>query len=237
MFIGRVDTPRFRAALLDFVQGKSGSDERRNAFALELSKRQWLESDTVKMWIEGEQAEIQFTQTEIYWDSEEADSPLSPEASNALVKARQLAKKRDYEGAIKVLTKMNAKEPGQPTILYNIAAYRALLGDIEFFDDTVDQLIRDFPDYFFAKTAYAKRLCVQRRIEEAWEILKPLQAAKRLHISEYRAFSVAMIMYHLVNGEAETAESLHQSSAEMCGDSFPALERLKEELEDGFGRF
>ena len=237
MFIGRVDTPNFRVSLLDFVQGTRGSDERRNAFSLELSKRQWLESNTFRMYIEGEQRELQFFQTEIYYETEEPDIPLSPEGGDLFVKAQQLTKKRDCEGAVKILTQLNEKESGHPSVLYNLAANKKFLGDDKFFDDTIDQLRQDFPDYFFAKTAYAQRLCIQRRIDEAWEVLKPLQGMRRLHISEYRAYSISMIMFHLVKGEKETAESLHKSSVEVCGDRFPSLEQIQDDLDDGFVRF
>ena len=163
---------------------------------------------------------------EIHEERAESHPPLSPEGIDKLSDAIELSQKGKYKEAIKLLTEVNTKEPGRPSVIYNLAAFH-LLHDRnahEAFDATIDMLVRDYPDYFFGKTAYAERLIRHDQLEEAWEILQSLYQRKRLHITEFKTLSSAAISYHLAAGQKEIATELHQSVVEIVGDSFPSME-------------
>ena len=165
---------------------------------------------------------------EIHEEVSEMNPPLTPKGDAKVTKAHELAGEGRYREAIDLLTEVNAEEPGRTSIIYNIATFRLLLGEEgaeEAYDEAIDMLRRDFPDYLFAQTAYAQRLIKQGLFEEAWEILQSLYKRKRLHIAEFKALKSAVITYHLAKGNDETAERIHQSVLKVCDDdSFPSME-------------
>jgi len=166
---------------------------------------------------------------EIYYEASEMDPPLSPEGNNKASRAVELAGKQKYQKAIDLLTEVNAQEPGRASVIYNLATFRHILdqeGMKDEYNETIDLLIRDYPDYFFGKIAHAGRLIEQHRLDEAKDILQLLYRMKRLHITEFKALSMVAIDYHLaVGNEEEKAYQLHQAAVEICGeDSFPSME-------------
>ena len=168
---------------------------------------------------------------EVHEEASEMSPPLSPKGDAKVTKAHKLAGEGKYKEAIDLLTEVNAKEPGRTSLIYNIAAFRLLLGDEgaeEAYDETVDMLRRDFPDYFFAQTAYAQRLIKQGLLEEAWKVLQSLYKRRRLHITEFRALKSAVISYHLAKGDEGSAEKIHQSVLEIFDDDFlPSMESFQ----------
>lgn len=231
MFISQRKTPEFIAALLDFTMGQSGSDECRNGFMQELSRAQALKPGPLRMYRDGEVVEYRISGIEIHWEAKKANPPLSSEGARKFLQAHELSKKGELEKALEILIDLNAKEPGRPSILYNIATYYLALGDEDVYDETIDKIVEDFPDYFFGKVALAKRLIWQSKLDEAWDTLKPLHDLQRMHGSECTALFGTMVMYHLAKDEMESAKSIHQSGVALCGDMFPSLEQFQRELD------
>ena len=165
---------------------------------------------------------------EITEESSEMDPPLTPEGNDKASRAIELAHEQKYKEAIDLLSEVNVREPGRPPIIYNLASFRHLLdekGTKEEYDETIDMLVRDFPDYFFGQTAYATRLIAQDRLDEARDILLPLYQSQRLHITEFKALSSAVIAYFLADGDEERAGQAHQAAVKVCGeDGFPSME-------------
>jgi len=172
---------------------------------------------------------------EIYWDSPGMDPPISPEDNDKLADAIEFAHAKEYQKAIDLLTEVNAKVPGRPSIIYNLATFRYLQdeeGRQEEYSEIIDMLFRDFPDYFFGQTTYATRLIAQDRLDEAWDILQPLYQIKHLHITEFKALSSAVIAYNLADGDNERAVQIHRAAVEVCGeDSFPSMESFETRLQ------
>ena len=231
LLLGYCSTPELRTAVLDFVSGQSGADACRHEYLGTISQLQWLQSgETFQLWKNGKASELQLRGTEIYWETQEAIPPLSPASGQKVEEAKEAVRSGNWEKGIELLNEVNMKEPGRPSIIYNIASYRLALGYKDGYDETIDRLVRDFPDYFFAKTALTKRLIEQGRLDEAWDILKPLHELTRMHGSEYKALAGTTIMYHLAKGEMDVAQSLHKSAVEICGKRFPSLEQYHKEL-------
>jgi len=112
-----------------------------------------------------------------------------------------------------------------------MATYHLALGQEDVHDEIIDRLARTSPDYFFVKTALAKRFVRQDRLDEAWDILQSLHAMTRMHGSEYQAIMGTTVLYHLARGKIDTAKSIHQSCVGLVGDAFPPFERFQRELE------
>jgi len=178
----------------------------------------------------GEDEHYVYFNMEIYEEPKGINPPLSPEMNSMAAEANDLAHEGNYKQAISMLEKVNAKEPGRPMILYNIAAFHLALGDREFHDKTIDKLVKDFPEYFFGQMAYARRLIMQCQLDQAWEILHPIYRLKRLHIAELKAFAGAMILFELAKNDIDEAQEIHRSCSEICEGSFPSLDSFLLEL-------
>jgi predicted Zn-dependent protease len=155
--------------------------------------------------------------------------PLSPENDDKAAEALEVAKKKNFSEAIRMLTEINAEEPGRPSILYNIAVFQDVLGEHDLYDETIDKLIEECPDYLFGQVAYAKRLIALHRMDEAWSILSRYYRQKRLHLTEFSALSAATVLYHLAKNDTKAARNVHQSATEVC-DSFPPWESFEIDL-------
>jgi len=129
------------------------------------------------------------------------------------------------------LSEVNTKEPGRPSILYNIATFYLALGHEEGYDVIIDQITQNYPDYFFGKTALAKRLIQQNRLEEAREVLLPLHDLTRFHGSEFMAFAGTQVLYHLAKGDIDAARAIHQTGVDVGDTQFPPFERFQEEVQ------
>ena len=178
----------------------------------------------------GEDEHYIYFNMEIYEEPKKNHPPLSPEMDSMAEEANDLAHARKYKQAIAMLEQVNAKEPGRPMVLYNIAVYHLALGDREFHDETIDKLVKDFPGYFFGQMAYATRLIMQRQLDKAWDILRPVYKLKRLHVAEFKAFVGAMILLNLAKKNIDEARNIHQSCSEICEGSLPNLDSFLLEL-------
>ena len=178
----------------------------------------------------GEDENYIYFNMEIYDEPKEVDLPLSPEMNDVASEASDLAYEGKFKEALALLEKVNAKEPGRPSVIYNIAAFHLALGNREFHDETIDKLVKGFPEYFFGQMAYATRLIAQRQLDEAWSILRPIYKWKRLHIAEFKAFTGAMILFCLAKDEIDKAREIHQSATKICDGSFPRLDTFLLEL-------
>jgi tetratricopeptide (TPR) repeat protein len=231
MATGRCPTPELEVAILDFITGQSGTDKCRSDFLMLCSQLKWLPSNTTQLWRKGKQCPIRTTNMEIYWETERMNPPLSSAGAQKAAEAHEAATEDgDYERAIELLMEVDAAEPGRDSIRYNIAAFHLILGHQEIYDEMIEQVIQDFPDYLFAQMAQAQRLIKEGQLDDAWDLLVPLYESTRLHVSEYRAFSIAQAMYHLAKGEVEIAQTILQNGASVCGEDFPTLQYLQREL-------
>jgi len=231
LFVGMRETPKFKAAALEFALGQSGSDTCRNDLVVALMQSQWLNpKQPFRFWREGEWRELETFNTEIYSESKEWELPLSPQGHEMAAEANELAHKGKYKQAIKLLTEVNEKEPGRAPVLYNIAVFHKALGDEETHDNMIDDLAEQFPNYFFIKNALARRLIQQKRFDEALKILAPLQKLERMHISEFKTLYGTLIFCHLVKGNIDTAKSIYDIAAGTVGDEFPAWETFQREV-------
>ena len=181
----------------------------------------------------GEDVNFLYFNMEIYEEPKEIKPPLSPEMDSIAEKANDLAHEGKFRQALAMLEKVNTKEPGRPMVLYNIAVYHLALGDREYHDKTIDKLVKDFPEYFFGQMAYATRLIMQRQLDEAFDILRPIFKLKRLHIAEFKAFAGAMILLNLAKDNVTSARDIHESCSEICEGTFPSLDRFLLELMHG----
>jgi len=176
---------------------------------------------------EGDEFEFNIT---IHEETLKTSPSLSPKNESMVVEALELGHAGKYEEAIRLLTEVNAAEPGRASILYNIAVFRHELGDVDGYNEIIDNLIKDFPNYHFGQVAQARRLIFQFRLEEAWDILRSLYRAKRLHVAEVKALCGAMVTYYIAGSDEIAARKAHREGVELCGNSFPPFKSFEAEL-------
>jgi len=232
-FIGKKDTPELAAAVLEYAQGQSGSDSCRNEFIMKLTQHNYTKAgQTFKFWNEGEWTEIEPFNNEIYWEPREMDNPLSLRGQELVVKANVLVREGNYEEAIRILNAVNNREPGRPSVLHNIAMFYQALGNERMYNKLIDDVTKDFPDYFFGKISLGKRLIKQKQFDEAKSLLFPLQKQGRIHVSEFKALYGTLVLYHLAQGNKDVAQSIYDVAAQtLRDDAFPSFEAFQKEAE------
>ena len=216
-----------KSAVLDFIAGQAGSDECRNDFVMTCSRFGWLPSNTVQFWLEGAETTMQVSNLEIYWESDEEQYPLSPDGHHKFAASTQALRDENIGKAMKLLNEINDQEPGNVSVLYNLAVCYLRLGQEDVFYARLEQLMQEFPDYLFGRVALAQRLIKQDRLEEAMELMKPLYEMTRMHGSEFKAFAGAQIFYHLAKGDVDMARKIHQNGVSVCGKTFPAWKEFQ----------
>jgi len=223
LFIGLRETPKFKAAAIEYVQGQSGSDKCRHKYLSVLAEAEWFVPEgAIRFWHQGEWRNIETFGTQIYFEAVEMVPPLSSAGQELGAKAMELARKGKYEKALVLLEKVNKREPGRAPIMHNIATFNLALGNKDIYDEIIDELAQKFPDYFFLKIALAKRLIEQEQYDEAFSILTTLQKQREMHISEFKALQGTIIYCHLKNGKIEAAKSVYDYAAGVIDEDFPS---------------
>jgi tetratricopeptide (TPR) repeat protein len=230
MLLPYCSSPELKTAVLDFASGDAGSDDCRNEFVISCSKLDWLPSKEIQFWKDGEEITIRTFSQEIHWEVDNEDSPLSEKGLEKLYEASEALKHGNHAKSIKLFKELIDEEPKAPSVLYNLSLNYLILGAKDKYDEIIDKLVQEFPDYLFGQTALAQRLIKQGQLDEGWEIVKTLQESPRLHGSEFKALSCSQILYYMAKGEMDTARQVQQNAVQIYGEDFPSLEHMQREL-------
>jgi tetratricopeptide (TPR) repeat protein len=143
-----------------------------------------------------------------WFDIELYDEPVrrhSPEVEELAESAHDLLQSQQGKEAEQVLQKALTLEPDAPDLLHNLAVARLMQGRRKESERLSEETHRRWPDYLFARCAVAQLRVRQSRLGEAWKLLEPLLAQRRLHVSEFAALCAAHMDLLIAEGDREAA--------------------------------
>lgn len=85
----------------------------------------------------------------------------------------------------------------------------------------LQMLLKEYPDYTYAKLGYAEDLVSQKKYDEALDILNKQFETKEIHYSELSMLLRLMFDIAFIRNDLKTAGFAHSMLEEMC-DNFPA---------------
>ena len=209
--------------LKEFGLGKDGPDDLRMKALQILSKNGVFESgQKIKLWSDGQWREILMHGFEIVNDAS-GESPLKPRVYPLMEKSLDALRGGDGATAEGYLRKALKIQPDEPSLHNNLALALNLQGRIAEADTLADQIVEQFPDYFFGQIIAARRAIDAEDFERAAAILGRLMETKRLHITEYSALCACHIDFLIAKADLEGVASWFQ----MWRNGYPEDPTLK----------
>lgn len=199
--------PELLELLKDFTLGQKGTDEQRMQSLGILTELNVIPRGPVQMWVKGEWTELMALGFEIGDESDVAHPFKNELARQNMEKATLLTHDERYEEALELLEEAAELEPDNPGVLNNLAGVRSRLGDPDEVVETLQKLVKEFPDYLFGHTGMANQYIKEGEIDKAEEHLKPLLQRHRLHYSEFRALADSYIRLYLAQRKPEGAQT------------------------------
>ncbi len=230
MTINKNSSPELVAALREFVAGSDGSDECRFGLVNEMSKYGFLESGRMTRWSRGKQDDQYVFAFEITHEGSKDETKLSRQGLRESSRAFVLLREHKEEEALGLLEKINAREPDDRTVLFNMAVCKEALGLRDDYRALIERVVRLYPDYFFAKISLARQAIQEKRPDDAFPYLMELLKAKRLHVTEASSLMSLLTMYHLAKGETNVAKSIHDIGQSIIDEHFPSFRQLQYEV-------
>jgi Tfp pilus assembly protein PilF len=96
-------------------------------------------------------------------------------------------------------------DPDDPVVLNNLAVACANLGRTDESEALSQRLLARHPDYLCGRTALASLAVERGNLDRARELLEPLLARKRLHMSEFVSLCMVEIRLHVAAGDRQQA--------------------------------
>jgi tetratricopeptide (TPR) repeat protein len=204
-----VKTPEMLQLLYDFGQGRYGSDDLRFE-ALQVLSQDYSEmlpdDKKVKMWINGQEAEVFLLGFEITYESELV-AGVSDEIQDKHTAAYEYLMDDEPEKAEAVLQEIIAAAPHFYSAYNQLAVAYQMQGRHKEARAIMEQTHAQFPDYLFARVGLARMLIQDKRIEDGRKLLEPLMQLKKLHISEFKALASAQMDLALAEKKPESART------------------------------
>ena len=197
--------PELLTALSSFVHSHNGPDSMRMEAGITLREAGLLPPGPIRLWSAGEWRELQLLGFQI--SSEAIDHLHAPKVQALSDEALKLLRNKRPEKAEHLLTEALALEPESPDLLNNLSKAYEMQDRIEESHALLQEIHQRFPDYLFARTALATLNAQEGRIEEARELLDPLMARAKFHLSEYSAFAIANFELSLAQDAPDAAKS------------------------------
>jgi tetratricopeptide (TPR) repeat protein len=191
-------TPPLLEALRDFALGPRGPYVQRMEAAEMAEDAGLIPPGPVTMWVKGERREVQPMHAEI--TDEPAHTHSKPVAKLAL-QAHEALYAGDGERAERLLRRALELEPDGPGLLNNLAMALDLQDRTDEAHALLRQIHRDHPDYLFATVGVARLELAADNVDAAWEMVKPLFARRKLHVSEFSALAMLQIELSLARGD------------------------------------
>lgn len=217
--LSRGETPAILSALRDFAFGQRGSDALRYSAALCLVEMEALDPGSIRLWIKGEQRDVNLMSFEI---SSEPTEPLPKNVESLSTRAWQAIHEDDGAAAESLLDEALKRHPEHPSLIYNRAVAIQLQGRKKEAMDLVRELHARCPDYLFANIKLAEEAIDRHDFDAARELLNPLMSRRRFHQSEYAALCHAHIQLLTAQGEKDGALAW----LKMWEDAAPDDERI-----------
>lgn len=127
-------------------------------------------------------------------DAPMSEEDLPPDDAQAYARANELVWARKNDEAHAIMSRLYEKHPDHPRILATLATLSAALGHPpEQTEALARRALEIDPDYVFARTHLAKILAGRGETVAAVDLLKPIGEREELHVSEWRAYTLAQI--------------------------------------------
>jgi Flp pilus assembly protein TadD len=156
------------------------------------------------MWMQGAWREIMLVGFEIV---DEPTGELDPETADLATRAHDALIEGRAEEAEAALTQALERTPGDSSLLYNLAKAFQFQGREAEHDALVRHIHAQDPDYLFARVALAVEAAHRHDVEAASDLLSPLLARKRLHVSELAVLCQGFIEVHLARRDPNGARA------------------------------
>lgn len=202
--IRTAETPELLAMLRDFALSRHGPDPLRVEAANFVSQAGLLPPGMATLWLQGEWQPIMLINFELYGE------PLvsyPPPVERLVTQALAALNQNELRRAEQLMQQALAAAPDSPSILNNLGMIYQAQGRTQEANDLLDQIVRDYPDYFFGQLSVAKQCIVQGKFDQAQDILKTLTERRRLHFSEFDGLCAAHIQLSLAEESIEGAET------------------------------
>jgi predicted Zn-dependent protease len=197
-------TPELLAALRDFALGQRGPDAMRQEAGQMAREAGLMPTGLVRFWSQGEWRDVMMLSFEIH---EEGLQRHPPQVEEWHGQALEALNEGDAKRGEELLQKALAVQPDDPSLLNNLATAYELQGRNKEAEALVHRLFDLHPDYFFARIGVARLATRERQLDRAKDLLQPLVAQERYHISEFRGLCQAQAEVHQAEGNPDAARS------------------------------
>ncbi len=193
-----------REMLLAFASGPVGPrNQRLEAYSF-LVRNKLISKHNQKFWANGQETETELMGLSVTFESSE---PLkTPGVQRLMKRAFDAQEIGDLKTARTHLEQAIALDPESPTLRNNLAATYLTEGQMDMYEQIVEQLYRDHPDYFFACTNMANIYRQRGEFDAAQALLDPLKEMEELHISQFRALATVQLAIDVNRDELEKTE-------------------------------
>lgn len=196
--------PELHAAVREFVLGQRGSDQLRFQIARSALHSGVIPPGMMRLWRGGRWADTLLLEFQVTF--EPIDNTSGP-AQELIESAWSAMRERDYERAEEALKHALVLEPDSPAAMNNLAAAYTAQGRGEESEQLVRELHARFPDYFFGIVNVANLAIRDGQFDRAREMLRPLMALGKYHISQFKSLCAAQIDLLLAEGNLDSARS------------------------------
>lgn len=196
--------PELHAAVREFVLGQRGSDQLRSHIARLALQEGVIAPGSLRLWKEGRWADTLLLEFQVTF--EPIDDTSGP-AQELIESASDAMYEGDYQRAEETLKHALVLEPDSPAAMNNLAAAYSAQGRAKESEDLIRAIHARFPDYFFGIVNVANLAIRDGQLDRAREMLAPLMALGKYHISQFKSLCTAQIQLLLAYGNLDSARS------------------------------
>lgn len=187
--------------LKSFAIGRRLSDELRSKLTTSLSREGYWPART-EFWRNGEKIEIESSQTEIYFESEQVIRPGLMKYFKKIAKSLNFG---EFAKAESLCQQALILDPDHPTLMNNLAIAYHGQGKEEKAKKLMLEICEKHPEYFFSHTAQVNMLIEEKDFVEARKQIAKLAQRPRLHIAELVAVQTLTLRLAMAEENYDTA--------------------------------
>ncbi|HEY3332464.1 MAG TPA: hypothetical protein VGK19_20710 [Capsulimonadaceae bacterium] len=211
-------------AIRNLALGRRGSDELRTRAVGLLTRMNVTMPSPLPFWSKGVLRTVEFRPYAV--STKAKPSGLPKEVDAMLKRAFDLHYDEEYEKALKILYQLQAVVT-HPTIESNIAANLAAIGREPEALAIIKEIYNTYPDYLYARYAYAGHLAREGKVTEAKDVIAKTNRPETLHVTEHLAFCVAQCEVLIAENDLDTLK-VYYEMIESVDEEHPMLDRLDE---------
>lgn len=203
--------------LREVVERGPGEPETRMRILTVLGEHGLLDDDQT-VTFDGAEGGLRFHQLELNHGTVPSGLPAADDAR--YLKAMEALTAGDAARSGEELARLHERHPSSVAVHFNLALAERLTGGeaAERSQERIERIVREHPDYLFARAQLATDAIEAGDLERAEELLVLPTGAKQFHVLAYATFLVAQGFLALAKGEFEDVEQTLDSIAELMGE-------------------